>query len=222
MKNHKAMTKIQKSISAIITAIVAVFLTYYFVFRKENKGLQGFSKDGYHFEFVPKPKTEVLGKGKDLSTLKKDVLSWLKSEVKGSFFKNDFTGWEIGVTDKSIGKWFSERMGTLKVSALTAIEDIIKIGVKVGEEKDKYGNPGIVLVHKFWAIVMINDVVYPIGFLVDETKEGKFIYRLTLIPKEIKPDSELSGFKSIHTGFGDRGQDNFYNGQPAQKVSIYA
>lgn len=169
----------------------------------ELKTLSGFQIEDYFFDFIPQAKAEVYGSETAVKQLIPVVKDWLLHNVKNTSVTNDYTGYDIIINDTAIGKWFSEKVGEIKLKAFTAIQDIIQVAIKTKQEADKHDKPGIVAVHYFSSLVEVEGKVYPFIFLVDETVDKKYIYKTTLIPKEIKPD-EISGFKAYNTGFADR------------------
>lgn len=142
-------------------------------------GLNGFQVDEYYFDFIPEAKSIQEAKPELLIPIVKVEL--LKQ--RGSTFTNDNTGWQIELKRESIGKWFSQKIGDIKLKAFTAISDIVKVAIKT--ESD--GN-----IHKFWSIVKVEGKIYPFGFIVKE-ENGKYLYHATLIPVEKIAKEKPSG-----------------------------
>lgn len=149
-------------------------------------GLSGFQVDEYYFDFIPEADlaiyTGTSNHSNDVSTLIPVVRQILISK-KGIKFNNDNTGWKIELRKETIKKWFSEKVGDIKLKAFTAIEDIVKVAIKT-DSKDN--------LHKFWSIVRVDGKIYPFGFLVKES-EGKYLYHATLIPTEKEAKEKPSG-----------------------------
>lgn len=160
-------------------------------------GLKGFDVEGYYFDFIPRAKKNIITNPNDLKKSLREVRRYLLDNKTQLSQYNGSTGWNIEVNSESVKKWFSKKIGFIKLNAFTAIKDIIKVAVLVTTENPRHKAGKRKKIHKFWSVVNVDGHIYPFGFLVIENA-GKFIYDTTLIPvpKTAKPTG-LAGFEFV-------------------------
>ena len=165
---------------------------------KRQVSLFGVDLGDYHFELIPKADEKIYKGYSDTKNLQEIVKGFLQKNYKNSIIINDYTGFEIIVNDNGMGKLLSGKVGQEKLKALTALKDIIKVAVWIKSEEDKKERNSVKAIHYFWSIVEVEKTVYPFGFNVRETLEGKYIYNGVFIPKpiKIKPSDDLEGLKT--------------------------
>lgn len=182
-------------------------------------GLKGFDVEGYYFDFIPRAKKNIITNPNDLKKSLREVRAFLLNNKSQLSQFNGSTGWNIEVNAEAVKKWFSKKIGFIKLNAFTAIKDIIKVAVLVTSEMPKHKAGKRKKIHKFWSVVNVDGHIYPFGFLVIENA-GKFIYDTTLIPvpKAAKPTG-LAGFEFVNNlpPIPEFGQYAIHHGIKVQK-----
>lgn len=157
-----------------------------------------FDIEGLHFDFIPKENTSITGRTKDITKLSNIINQYLKHKVKNTSVHNTHTGFDVKINQDAIGKWFSKPMGEYKLRALSAIQDIVKVGIKVGEIK---GNrPSIVKVHLFASVISVQKNTYPFLFQVRENQRGEYIYQTIFINEKKRPTKIIAGLTGFYCG----------------------
>ena len=119
--------------------------------------------------------TETTGYGDSpIQSAKKYALA----KLQGRTFKNDETGWEIGIGRKGIQKTLSHAARPEQGKSIAALPDLLKHATKVRSEENRKADEraDIPLVHHFYAPLDIGDRRFLAHLVVKETRDGKKFY----------------------------------------------
>ena len=119
--------------------------------------------------------TETTGYGDSpIQSAKKYALA----KLQGRTFKNDETGWEIGIGRKGIQKTLSHAARPEQGKSIAALPNLLKHATKVRSEENRKADEraDIPLVHHFYAPLDIGDRRFLAHLVVKETRDGKKFY----------------------------------------------
>ena len=125
---------------------------------------------------IPQANTDIIKDCQNIKEMRIAIESWLKFSFRDVTIVNRQTKFEIGFNSKSFKKLVSGSPGQLKLIALTAIHDMIKIGELTKVDVDKKQRSEIIAYYYFESPVKIEDEVYLFWFTVRQLQNGKFIY----------------------------------------------
>ncbi len=112
--------------------------------------------------------------------------------LRGKYLNKD-TNWEIDVYRRGIEKALSgkSKVGDSHIQAISRLPEQLENAVLVETRPPKEENTGIRKIHRFFAPVDINGVLYRAKLTVKETDEGQKFYDQSLTEIE-KADAEMS------------------------------
>ncbi|MEO5358187.1 MAG: PBECR2 nuclease fold domain-containing protein [Nitrospirae bacterium YQR-1] len=131
---------------------------------------------------------------------RKEAKQWAKENLQKKEFINEDTGWKIQINRAGIEKALSGERSLEHIEAIRAIPELLENAVLHESRADRYSDPNIKSIHRFYAPLEISGKLYRAKLTVKETNEGKRFYdhSLTEIEKPaagraLRTDDTFSG-----------------------------
>lgn len=139
---------------------------------------------GMESEIIPEASLERFGNPTNIkqtiAIVKENLTSRYVDKTPVFKIKNLETGFDIEFNRTSVKKMFSSKIGILKLTAFTSIEEIISIGKLNKIEADSKNRNEIIENLFFDSKVSICGKTYYFGFNVRRTPENRYIYNTIL------------------------------------------
>ena len=112
-----------------------------------------------------------------IASLRKEIQEYAKRfSGENSFVKNQSSGFDIGITRKSIREATSGRRQVEELEALRKLPGMLRRATYIGAEPERKGKFGVKQIHIFEAIRKIFNKSYVFTIKVVERGNGKFFY----------------------------------------------
>lgn len=125
---------------------------------------------------LPIANPELLGPFVDIKDLRSKTKKWLKNTFSTTCLFNAETGWNIQMNTTTIDKLTSGKVGITKMYALTALAEIVRIGICKEMSTDRKERKEIRAVYTFESHVLVLGKKYKYWFIVRVLHNGKFLY----------------------------------------------